>query len=139
MKGKGNSLIEVYRLVVMWAATAIEAVFGKTDGIFLTLIIFMSLDYITGVLNGIVGKRLSSKIGATGIAKKIGILCIVSLASFIERYIIDTTALRAAVTLYYISNEGISIFENITKLGVPVPKKLSNVVNNLSDDDRETQ
>ena len=61
-------------------------------------------------------------------------LCVVSLATLIEKNVIDTTALRTAVILYYISNEGISIFENITRIGVPVPQKLKELLGHLTDE-----
>lgn len=124
----------IYRLIVMWAASAMNTLFGGTDGVFLTLIIFMSIDYITGVCAAIVARQVSSRIGARGLAKKMGILCVVAIATLIEKNIIDTTALRTAVILYYISNEGISIFENITRMGVPVPKKLKELLDHLSDE-----
>lgn len=117
----------------MWLATVINTLFGSADGILLTLIIFMSVDYITGVCAAAVNKQLSSRIGARGLSKKFGILCIVSVATLIEKYIIDSVAIRDVVILYYISNEGISILENITKLGVPVPKKLKDALSHIAD------
>lgn len=137
MEYRNESFMDVYRLIVMWAATAINALFGSADGIFLTLIFFMTVDYITGVCAAVVNKKLSSGIGARGVAKKFGILCIVSVATLIENNIIDTTALRDVVILYYISNEGISILENITKLGVPIPKKLKEVLSNIVVDEEK--
>lgn len=133
MEYNSETIIDVYRLIVMWIATAIDAMFGSTDGLFLTLIIFMTVDYISGVCVAIVNKELSSWIGARGLAKKCGILCIVSIATLIEKSVIDTAALRDIVILYYISNEGISILENITKLGVPIPEKLKEILNNMAD------
>lgn len=137
MGNLNDSVKDIYRLAVMWAASAINTLFGGTDGIFLTLIIFMTVDYITGVCAAIVNKQVSSRIGAKGIAKKVGILCVVALATLIEKNVIDTTALRTAVILYYISNEGISIFENITRLGVPIPKKLKDILSNLTDENQQ--
>lgn len=137
MEYRNESFMDVFRLIVMWAATAINALFGSADGIFLTLIIFMTVDYITGVCAAVVNKKLSSRIGARGLAKKFGILCIVSVATLIENNIIDTTALRDVVILYYISNEGISILENIAKLGVPIPKKLKEVLSSIVGDEEK--
>lgn len=137
MDNLNDSVKDIYRLAVMWAASAINTLFGGTDGIFLTLIIFMTVDYITGFCAAIVNKQVSSRIGAKGIAKKAGILCVVALATLIEKNVIDTTALRTAVILYYISNEGISIFENITRLGVPVPKKMKDLLNHLTDENAQ--
>ncbi len=101
MSNLHETVKDIYRLTVMWAASATNTLFGGTDGIFLTLIIFMSADYITGVCAAIVNKQVSSRIGARGLAKKMGILCVVALATLIEKNVIDTTALRTAVILYY--------------------------------------
>lgn len=128
-----DSIKEIYRLLVMWIAAATNTLFGGTDGIFCTLLIFISLDYITGVCAAISNKQLSSRIGARGLAKKMGILSAVALATLIEKNIVGTDALRSAVILYYISNEGISIFENLKRMGVPVPKKIKEILSKLSE------
>lgn len=133
MCGMNDSVKEIYRLLVMWAAAATNTLLGGTDGIFCTLLIFISLDYITGICAAISNKQLSSRIGARGLAKKMGILSAVALATLIENNIIGTTALRTAVILYYISNEGISIFENLKRMGVPVPQKLKEILSNLTE------
>lgn len=134
MSNLNESVKDISRVTVMWVASAINTLFGGADGIFLTLIVFMSVDYITGVCAAIVNRQVSSRIGAKGLAKKMGILCVVVLATLIEKNVIDTTALRTAVILYYISNEGISIFENITRMGVPVPKKMKELLSQLTDE-----
>lgn len=134
MSNLNESVKDISRVTVMWAASAINTLFGGADGIFLTLIVFMSVDYITGVCAAIVNRQVSSRIGAKGLAKKMGILCVVVLATLIEKNVIDTTALRTAVILYYISNEGISIFENITRMGIPVPKKMKELLSQLTDE-----
>lgn len=94
-----DSIKEIYRLLVMWIAAATNTLFGGTDGIFCTLLIFISLDYITGVCAAISNKQLSSRIGARGLAKKMGILSAVALATLIEKNIVGTDALRSAVIL----------------------------------------
>lgn len=134
MEYKDGTFMDVFRIIVMWGATAVNTLFGSADGLFLTLVIFMSADYVTGVCAAFVKKNLSSRIGAKGVIKKFGILCIVSIATLVENNIMDVSALRDVVILYYISNEGISILENITKLGVPIPQKLKDALKNISTD-----
>lgn len=133
MKRRCESLIEIYRIFVMWTGAALNALFGSTDGVFLTLIVFMAVEYAAWACCSLVGRKRSGKTGVRKFAKKMGILCIVSLASLIERNILETTAIRDAVILYYISNEGISIFESLAKIGVPIPKKLKDVLEKISD------
>ena len=126
-----RNLLDVLRVAVMGIATALEYVFGGYDGIFITLVIFITLDYLTGIGSAYVNKTLSSRIGAHGILKKVGILCIIALTTIIEKNILKTASLRNAVILYYISNEGISLLENAAHLGLPVPEKIKKVLEQL--------
>lgn len=139
MENKSNVILDIYRMGVMWSATVADALFGSVDGLFVTLLIFMTVDYITGVCAAVVNKQLSSRIGAKGLVKKFGILCIVSIAALIEKNIIDTAALRDVVILYYISNEGISILENSSRIGIPIPQKLREVLKHIPENDEENK
>lgn len=85
MSNLNKAVRDIYQLTVMCAVTASNTLFGGTDGGFLTLVIFMSVDYITGVCAAIVNKKVSSRIGARGLIKKMGILCVVALATLIEK------------------------------------------------------
>ena len=135
MNNRYETIVAIYRLIVMWAGTTINVLFGSADGMFLTLIAFMVLDSITGAFCAVIRKKHSGRMGMRAFAKKMGILCIVSLATLIEQNIMETTAIRSAVILYYISSEGLSIFENLSKIGVPIPKKLKDVLDKVSEKD----
>ena len=95
----------------------------------------MTMDYLTGVLSAAMNKKLSSKIGFRGLLKKMGILCIISLTAIMDRNLLNSTTLRNAAVFYYISNEGISILENLAKLGIPIPQKLKEVLYEIRDDE----
>lgn len=98
------------------------------------LVIFVVLDYITGICAAIQAKHLSSNIGAKGIAKKVAIFLVISVAHVADQYLVDSTdVLRSMTTLFYLSNEGISIFENIGKIGIPLPGKLNNLLSRFED------
>lgn len=125
---------DIYRILVMGVATVIDMLFGGVDGIFATLIVFMTMDYLTGVLSAAMKKKLSSKIGFKGLLKKTGILCIISLTAIMDRNLLGSTTLRNAVIFYYISNEGISILENLAKLEIPIPKKLKEVLSEIREE-----
>ena len=96
------------------------------------------IDYVTGVMCAVVDKTLSSDIGAKGIFKKVLIFVLVGVG-----HIIDTQALggmgtvRTAVIFFYLSNEGVSILENTTHLGLPVPDKLKAILEQLNEKDEE--
>lgn len=131
---RDKSAINVIRVSVMGVATYLEYIFGGYDGVFITLVVFMSIDYLTGVISAYINRTLSSRIGAFGIIKKVGILSIIALTAIMDRNIFSSQTLRDAVILYYISNEGISIVENACKLGVPIPEKLKGVLKSINED-----
>lgn len=94
----------------------------------------MVVDYITGVMCAIVEKKLSSEIGAKGIAKKVAIFLIIGIAHLVDDYILQTgTALRTAVIFFYMANECLSVLENAVGLGLPVPEKLREILEQLKD------
>lgn len=103
----------------------LAAYLGGLDGLIYALIIFVAADYITGVLAAINERRVSSAVGFRGISRKILIFTLVGLAHLIDTQIIGTPGvLRAAVIFFYLSNEGISLIENATRLGLPIPAQM---------------
>ena len=104
-----------------WLATYL----GGLDGLVYALIVFAIADYITGVLAAINERRLSSSVGFRGISRKILIFTLVGLAHLIDVHILGApSVLRAAVIFFYLSNEGISLVENATRLGLPIPSQM---------------
>lgn len=102
---------------------------GGMDGLLYALIAFVAADYITGVLVAVYQKKLSSAVGFKGIAKKIIIFILVAVAHVLDANVMNMgSAMRTAVIFFYLSNEGISILENVTKMGLPVPQKLKDVM-----------
>ena len=105
---------------------------GGVDGLMTALLIFMVLDYITGVMCAVVDKKLSSAVGFKGIFKKVLILLLVGVAHVVDLNVVGTgDALRSAVICFYLSNEGVSMLENAAHLGLPVPEKLKSVLEQL--------
>ncbi|MDY5133629.1 phage holin family protein [Actinotignum urinale] len=103
----------------------LAAYLGGLDGLVYALIVFAIADYITGVLAAISERRLSSVVGFRGISRKILIFTLVGLAHLIDVHILGAPGvLRAAVIFFYLSNEGISLIENATRLGLPVPAQM---------------
>lgn len=89
------------------------------------LILFMVLDYITGVCVAIQKKKLSSQIGTKGITKKFAIFIVIAFCHILDVYLTGTgSPLESVATIFYATNEGISILENIRALGVPLPAKI---------------
>ena len=108
---------------------------GGFDGFLYALLIFVVIDYITGIMTAVIKKELSSEVGFKGIFKKVLIFFLVGIAHVIDTQIIgDGSVLRTAVIFFYLSNEGISILENVTIIGLPVPSKLRDVLEQLRDE-----
>ena len=102
---------------------------GSFDDLIYALVVFVATDYVTGVLRASVEKKLSSAIGFKGICKKVCIFTFVGVANVLDVHIIGSgCVLRSAVIFFYISNEGISIIENATRIGLPVPQKLQDMI-----------
>lgn len=114
------------------------ALIGGMDGCVYALIVFIVIDYITGVMCAISEKKLSSEVGAHGIMKKVVMIMMVSVGNIIDLYIIkEGSAIRSMVAFFYLANEGISILENAARLGIPVPKKLRDLLSQLKDKNDE--
>jgi len=110
--------------------------FGGLDGFFYALIVFMAADYFTGIMAACITKKLSSETGFKGIAKKITIFILIAVANMIDMYVIQTrSVVRTAVIFFYLSNEGISIIENAVTIGIPVPKKLKDVLLQINEEE----
>lgn len=105
---------------------------GGVDGFLYALIVFVVADYMTGVMCAVVDKTLSSIVGFRGIFKKILIFILVGIGHSIDVNLIgDGSVLRTAVIFFYCSNEGISMLENASRLGLPIPVKLKAVLAQL--------
>jgi toxin secretion/phage lysis holin len=105
---------------------------GGFDGFLYALIAFAVLDYLTGVMCAINDKILSSAVGFRGICRKVLIFAMVGLANILDIYILgEGSVLRTAVIFFYLSNEGVSMLENAAHLGLPVPDKLKDVLQQL--------
>jgi len=114
---------------------------GGPDGFLYALIAFVAADYLTGVMCAIADRKLSSEIGAKGIFKKVLIFVLVGVGHIIDSQVLGNGgAIRTAVIFFYLSNEGISILENAAHIGLPIPEKLKNVLeqlHNRSDEEDE--
>lgn len=116
---------------------------GGIDGLLIALIVFVVTDYITGLMCAAIDKKLSSSVGFKGIFRKVLIFILVGIANILDIQIIGTgNILRTAVIFFYLSNEGVSLLENSAHLGLPIPKKLKEILEQLhkrSEDEEEDE
>ena len=130
MKELWNTMQIIFAAVGGWIGWFL----GGWDGLLYALIAFVVIDYITGVMCAIVDKRLSSRVGFKGICKKVLIFALVGMGHILDTHIIGSgSVLRTAVIFFYISNEGVSLLENATYLGLPVPEKIKRILEQLHD------
>ena len=123
--------------VIQAAFTAFGGVIGwflgGFDGFLYALIAFVVIDYISGIMVAVNNKTLSSRVGFVGICKKVLIFLLVGVGNILDVYILgDAGVLRSAVIFFYLSNEGISVLENTATLGMPYPKKIKDVLEQLN-------
>ena len=105
---------------------------GGCDGLLYALLAFVVIDYITGVMCAVVDKTLSSAIGFKGICRKVLIFALVGIGHILDTHVIGSgSVMRTAIIFFYISNEGVSLIENAVHIGLPVPQKLKDVLEQL--------
>ena len=106
----------------------------------IALIVFVALDYVTGVMCAVVDKKLSSAVGFKGIFKKVLIFALVGVGHILDTHVIGSGgAMRTAVICFYLSNEGLSLLENAAHIGLPIPEKLKEILAQLHNrGDKET-
>lgn len=125
---------------ILWTgiSTFFVYVFGGVDVAFKCLIVIMIIDYVTGVMANIL--NLDSKVGFKGIAKKVMILALVAVGAQVDKATgTDGYMCRTIVTMFYIANESLSIVENSAKIGLPVPKKLIECLEQLKGNDESEE
>lgn len=113
--------------------TSVIYLLGGVDIALTSLLIVIIIDYITGLLTAIYNKNLNSKVGLKGIIKKFCYLLIVCLSVIIDNITNMGGAIRTLVIYFFVANESLSIIENMGKIGVPIPEKLKNIIEQLNE------
>lgn len=118
--------------------TCFTWLFGSWDTALIVLILFMILDYFTGLTRAWINQEVSSDIGLKGIARKSVILVVLIVAVLLDRLMnTGSWVFRTLVCYFYIANEGISLLENCACLGLPIPDKLKDVLLQLKDGEKK--
>ena len=127
-----SGLVAIIGTVFTW-------LFGGWDIALAVLIAFMAIDYLTGLIRGGIQNKISSDKGFKGIAKKSVILIVLIVAVLLDRLINDSVWIfRTLICYFYIANEGISILENCTAIGLPVPSRLSETLEQLKEGNKKS-
>ena len=130
MKEFWNTIQLVFSAVGGWLGYFL----GGCDGLLYTLLAFVVLDYVTGIMCAVSDKKLSSAVGFRGLFRKVLIFALVGVGHLLDVQILGAVGvLRTAVIFFYLSNEGVSLIENAAHLGLPIPAKLKAVLEQLHD------
>lgn len=133
-----DNLLNYSKGVVAIVGTALTWLFGAWDTALMVLVCFMALDYCIGVVRAFINKEVSSDIGLKGIARKTVILIVLIVAVLLDRLLnTGTWVFRTIVCYFYIANEGISLLENCSGLGLPVPESIQNALIQLKDGEKK--
>lgn len=110
---------------------AVSFLFGTERELLAILGTLVLLDYVTGFLAAWVGRRLDSRAGFAGLARKLAVLATLILANQIDLVVGRGPVLYMVTAIILIANEGISITENLVELGVPVPRQVRDVLRQM--------
>lgn len=124
----------IFNFLTGTVLTGVLYLLGGWDIALQTLIIVIVIDYISGICKAIYNKKLNSKVGIKGIVKKFAYLLTVALAVELDQIMGGTGAIRTLVIYFFVANDGISILENLGGMGIPLPNKLKEVLEQLRDE-----
>lgn len=132
-----RNIFNTFQLLITALGGYVGWFLGGIDGFMNALIAFVVIDYLTGIMVAVIERKLSSEIGFKGIFKKVLIFTLVGIGNIIDVHLLKNgSAIRTAVIFFYLSNEGISILENSSKIGLPIPEKLKVVLAQLNKEEK---
>lgn len=135
-----NIYDERFNLLIAGIGTFLTWLFGAWDIALMVLVCFMVLDYLTGLIKAYLTKKLSSNIGLHGIARKSVILIVLIMSVMLDRILNSGTwVFRSLVCYFYIANEGLSILENCSVIGLPIPSKIQEALEQLKNIENESE
>lgn len=126
-------------IAISACGTVVAKLLGGWDMGLQVLVLFMAMDYMTGISRAYKDKELSSSIGIDGIVKKVTILFIVAVAVGIDNVTGAKGIVRLAAIWFYIGMEGISIMENAARIGVPIPDKIKDALLQIKDGGKKAE
>ena len=128
----------IFNGVIATIGTALTYLIGGWNIVLGILAICIIVDYVTGLMKGLMHKELSSSVGFDGLLRKAAIFLVIILANQLDLAANNSNNLfRTMACYFYIANEGISITENIAMLGVPLPDFIVKALVKLKDSNGE--
>ena len=128
----------IVKTVIATLGTIATYLWGGWDAVLMGLVVLASLDYVSGVVAAWHRRELDSRVGARGIARKVGMFVVVAVANIIDRTGgLGEPILRTATIWWYLGNEALSIVENLADIGVPIPERILSALASLKGEEAQ--
>ena len=124
----------IVNIITSTLTTALVYYLGGWDIALQILLFIVVLDYVTGICKAVYNKNLNSEVGLKWIIKKIGYFIVVAIAVILDRITGGTGAIRTLTIYFFVANEGISILENWGAMGLPLPNQLTELLQQIKND-----
>lgn len=109
----------------------ISYLLGGIDTPIIVLLIIMLYVYLTGWCKAIYCRKMNKLVGLKGLVRNIGYLLIVSLASMLDNLMGSSEAIRTIIIYFFVAHEGMVLLKHWSKMGLPLPEKIYQVLENL--------
>lgn len=135
------NIAEGFKVTISFGCTILTYLFGEWNTALIVLIMFIIMDYISGLMAAYVNRELSSDTGMRGISKKFMIIIILIAAVCLDRLLTGGKVwmFRTVVCYFYVANEGLSLLENAARIGIPIPEKLKKALVQLQKDQQDSK
>lgn len=114
-----SNILVTLKYSVALVGGLLTTLLGGWDMALKVLVLFVVLDYVTGVIAAYIDKSLNSRVGFRGIAKKILLFVPIAVAYWLDQ-LLGQEILRNLAIFFYLANEGLSMVENLGRAGVPI-------------------
>ena len=125
------SAADLIRWIGAGLATVVTYLFGGADRWLFGLLAVVILDYISGLIAAGIRREVNSRKGFAGILKKVLMFCVVGVASIVDKATGAGGVLRSLTIGFLLANESISVLENCGRCGIPLPKRLLEILEQL--------
>jgi toxin secretion/phage lysis holin len=136
--GKRGKVMSNFLIWLKWLVTLVggllTSLLGDWDMALKVLVLFVVLDYATGLVAAYGEQNLNSRVGFRGIAKKILLFVPIAVAYWLDM-LLGQEVLRSLAIFFYIANEGLSMMENLGRAGVPFPEQIQTALEQLKGDE----
>ena len=127
-----SRLLSFIQMIFTEIGRGISRLIGGFDGLIYALLIFVALNYVAGLMYAVMDRKISREIIFKGIFLKVLIFFLVVASNILDVEVIKNgSVLRTVVIFFYIGSEGISLLKNARRLGLPIPVKMLDILEQL--------